>query len=38
MYKIVNSQKIEMAAEEIAAMESAQAAFEAAERTRPLTM
>lgn len=37
MYKIVNSQKIEITAEEIAAMEAAQAAFEAAERTRPLT-
>ena len=38
MKKIVNGQIADMTAEEIADMEAAQAAFEAAERTRPLTM
>ena len=37
MYKLVNGKKIEMNAEEIAAIRAEQAAFEAAERTRPLT-
>ena len=36
--KYINGEYIEMTAEEIAAMESAQAAFEAAEHTRPMTM
>lgn len=35
--KIVGAKKSDMTAEEIAAMEAAQAAYEAAERTRPLT-
>lgn len=38
MKKFINGKYIEITSEEIAAMESAHAAFEAAERTRPLTM
>ena len=37
MYKLVNGEKIEMTAEEIAAIQAEREAFEAAERTRPLT-
>lgn len=37
MYKWVNGDLIEMTDEEITAMQSAKAAYEAAERTRPLT-
>lgn len=37
MYKLVNGEKIEMTAEEIAAIQAERAAFESAERTRPLT-
>lgn len=37
MYKLVNGEKIEMTAEEIAAIQAERAAYEAAERTRPLT-
>ena len=36
-YRIVNGEKTEIPADEIAAMEEEQAAHEAAERTRPLT-
>lgn len=38
MKKFINGEYIEITSEEIAAMESDQAAFEAAERTRPMTM
>lgn len=37
MYKIVNGKKIEITAEELAAMEAEVARYEASERTRPLT-
>ena len=37
MYKIVNGKKIEITAEELAAMEAEVARYEAFERTRPLT-
>lgn len=37
MYKIVNGKKIEITAEELAAMEAEAARYEASERTRPLT-
>lgn len=37
MYKLVNGEKIEMTAEEIAAIQAERAAYEAAECTRPLT-
>ena len=37
-YRLVNGEKTEIPADEIAAMEQDQAAHEAAERTRPLTM
>ena len=37
MYKLVNGEKIEMTAEEIAAIQAERAAYEAAERTRPMT-
>lgn len=38
MYRIVNGVKTEIPAEEISEMDAVQAAYEAAERTRPLTM
>ncbi len=38
MYKLVNGEKMEMTAEEIAAIEAEAAKFEAYERTRPLTI
>ena len=38
MKKYINGEYLELSAEEIAAMEAAQAAYEAAERTRPLTL
>ena len=37
MIKLLNGKYVELTSEEIAAMQEAQAAFEAAERTRPLT-
>ena len=38
MKKYINGEYIDMSGEELAAIEAEQAAFEAAERTRPLTM
>lgn len=38
MKKYINGEYLELSAEELAAMEAAQAAYEAAERNRPLTM
>ena len=38
MKKYINGEYLELSAEELAAMEAAQAAYEAAERTRPLTL
>ena len=37
-YRLVNGEKTEIPTDEIAAMEEDQAAYEAAERTRPLTV
>lgn len=37
MKKYINGEYLDLTAEELAAMEAAQAAYEAAERTRPLT-
>lgn len=38
MKKYINGEYLELSTEELAAMEAAQAAYEAAERTRPLTL
>lgn len=38
MKKYINGEYLDLSAEELAAMEAAQAAYEAAERTRPLTL